>query len=291
MSDGAYPCRLCQSANTRLIRHGNSGDNLTAERFRITDADYGITADLYQCDDCRFRFCPTVDNVTAYYREMEDAAYEATRRERALQTRDILALAGKYKNGGRLLDVGAGSGILVEQAKNFSFDPVGIEPSRSLSKTAQALDLPVMTGVLPQASFANAFDVVTLIDVIEHVESPRTLLEEAGKCMAPSAICIIVTPDVGSLAARLMGYRWWHYRLAHIGYFDRQSLGWLVHACGMKITETCRPGWHFPASYLIRRVMRYFPEFLRCEPPAWTDRVTIPLNLLDSLLVVCKKET
>jgi 2-polyprenyl-3-methyl-5-hydroxy-6-metoxy-1,4-benzoquinol methylase len=264
---------------------------VSADRFRITDADYGITADLYQCEDCQFRFCPTVRNVTAFYEAMEDAAYEATRKERALQTRDILALARKYKNGGKLLDVGAGSGILVEQAKNFSFDPVGIEPSKSLSGIAQTLKLPVITGVLPQVSFANAFDVVMLIDVIEHVEYPGALLREAGNCMAKDAICIIVTPDVGSLAARLMGYRWWHYRLAHIGYFNQHSLAWLAHASGMKITGTCRPGWHFPASYLIRRVMRYFPEFARFEPPAWTDRVTIPLNLLDSLLVVCKKET
>jgi len=263
---------------------------MTADQFRITDANYGITADLYQCEDCQYRFCPTVNNVTAFYEEMEDAAYEATRNERALQTRDILALARKYKNGGKLLDVGAGSGILVEQARNFSFDPMGIEPSRSLSNTAQTLGLPVITGILPQPSFAKAFDVVTLIDVIEHVESPCTLLREAGNCMANDAICIIVTPDVGSLAARLMGYRWWHYRLAHIGYFNRHSLAWLVHASGMKITAIYRPGWHFPASYLVRRVMRYFPEFARFEPPAWTDRVTIPLNLLDSLLVVCKKE-
>lgn len=290
MADASCPCRLCRSTRTRLIKRGNFGIELNAEHFRITDADYGITADIYQCGDCQFRFCPTLRNVTAFYEDMADVAYEATRHERALQTRDILALARKYKNGGRLLDVGAGSGILVEQAKDFSFTPLGIEPSKSLSNIAQTLGLPVITGVLPQPSFANAFDVVTLIDVIEHVEAPCTLMHEVANCMADDAICIIVTPDVGSLAAHLMGHRWWHYRLAHIGYFNRHSLAWLVHASGMKITATCRPGWHFPASYLIRRVMRYFPAFMRFDPPTWTDGIRIPLNLLDSMLVICKKE-
>lgn len=285
------PCRLCRSLNTRLVRRGNCGDGLTAERFRITDADYGVTADIYRCDDCGFLFCPTVHGVTAYYEDMEDPAYEATRSERALQARDILTIASKYKKGGRLLDVGAGSGILVEQAKDFAFAASGVEPSKSLSGIAQTRGLPVLTGVLPQPIFAHAFDIVTLIDIIEHVESPAMLLREAADCMADGALCIIVTPDAGSIAARLMGRRWWHYRLAHIGYFDRRSLDWLVRASGMKILATRRPGWHFPASYLFGRVMRYFPEWARLESPAWMDRIRIPLNLRDSILVVCKKES
>ena len=39
---------------------------------------------------------------------------------------------------------------------------------------------------------------------------------------------VIVTPDIGSLAARIMGGRWWHYRVAHINFFNRRSLAWLL---------------------------------------------------------------
>lgn len=289
MSTPPHPCWLCDSENTRLIKAGNIAGQIGASHFRITDANYGVTADLYQCASCGFRFCPTVDNVTAHYEQMEDAQYEATRNERALQTQKILQHIKTFKTGGALLDVGAGSGILVEQAIKQSFDAVGIEPSASLYKTAQALGLPMIHGVLPQASLKNRFDVVALIDVIEHVDNPRAIMREIGNCMKTDAICVVITPDVNSWAARAMRAKWWHYRLAHIGYFNEKTLQQLMATAGLEIVAVHRPGWYFPASYLLERVMRYLPAPLRIKAPAWLDRLVIPLNLFDSLLVVCKK--
>jgi len=284
-----YPCRLCESANTRLVRRGNIAGQISASHFRITDANYGVTAELHQCNVCGFRFCPTVDNVTAHYEQMEDAQYEATRNERALQTQKILHHIKTFKTKGALLDVGAGSGILVEQAIKQSFDAIGIEPSASLYETARVLGLPMIHGTLPQASLQNRFDVVALIDVIEHVDNPRALMREISNCMKPDAICVVITPDVNSWAARLMRAKWWHYRLAHIGYFNGATLQQLMTTAGLEIIAMHRPGWCFPASYLLERLMRYLPAALRIKAPAWLDRVTIPLNLFDSLLVVCKK--
>jgi len=289
MKTPPYLCWLCESKNIHLVKTGNIAGQIGASHFRITDANYGVTADIYQCNTCGFRFCPTVDNVTAHYEKMEDAQYEATRNERALQTQQILQQIKKFKIGGALLDVGAGSGILVEQAIKQSFDAVGIEPSASLYETATALGLPMIHGTLPQVSLLNRFDVVALIDVIEHVDNPRALMREISYCMQADAICVVITPDVNSWAARLMRAKWWHYRLAHIGYFDEKTLRQLVTTAGLEVIATHRPGWYFPASYLLERLLRYLPAALRIKAPAWLDQVVIPLNLFDSLLVVCKK--
>lgn len=285
------PCPLCGSSNTRLLRSGNFDGRLDPARLRITDAAYGVTADLHGCERCGFRFCPTLRGVTAQYAQMDDPGYEATRAERALQARDLLRIAARHRSGGKLLDIGAGSGILVEQAHDFGFVAQGIEPSRPLSQIAQDLGLAVTCGVLPQPGLARTFDVVTLIDVIEHVEDPAGLLRQAADCLVEGGICILVTPDVDALAAHLMGRRWWHYRLAHIGYFNRRTLALLAKTCGLRIVETRRPGWHFPASYLFRRILGYFPAWMRFAPPAWMDGIRIPLNLRDSMLAVCRKES
>ena len=77
----------------------------------------------------------------------------------------------------------------------------------------------------PTPSSPGPFEVVTLIDVIEHVPDPVDLMRRIKSVMAPDGICVVVTPDVNSVAARLMGWKWWHFRAAHIGYFNKSTLG------------------------------------------------------------------
>jgi hypothetical protein len=36
--------------------------------------------------------------------------------------------------------------------------------------------------------------------------------------------------------------------------------------------------------------MQYLPGFLRMKAPRFLDRITVPLNLFDSLLVICRKQ-
>lgn len=289
MSALTIACWLCHSEQVRMKRKGHLAEPLHPEHFRITATDYGITGDIYECSHCGFLFCPTVGNVLSHYERMTDSGYEATRNERALQAKQLLKKISRHKPRGDLLDVGAGSGILVEQALHETYNALGIEPSLALSQTAQNLHLPVRTGILPQPDFRNRFDVVTLIDVIEHVDMPRALLAEAVACMKDDGICAIATPDVASLAARIMQKKWWHYRLAHIGYFDRATLAKLAESVGLEIIALYRPAWYFPADYLGERLLSYLPPWLRIRPPKWLGRLTIPLNLFDSLLVVCRK--
>ena len=81
----------------------------------------------------------------------------------------------RYKKAATLLDVGAGSGILVEEALAFGFAARGVEPSNPLQATAAQRGLPVTRGVLPplpEFSRGHGDEVVTLIDVIEHVPNP-----------------------------------------------------------------------------------------------------------------------
>lgn len=290
MNKSAYRCWLCNSQNTYRSKAGNLRSEISSDDFRITDANYGVTADIYTCADCSFKFCPTVADALTFYKNMGDTTYETTRAERSLQAKKILHRIKRFKTNGRLLDVGAGSGILVEQALALGYDASGVEPSESLSESAQKLKLPVITGTLPLPTLQHPFDVVTLIDVIEHVDQPLAMLEEVSKCLRQDGICILVTPDVSSFAAHIMRGKWWHYRLAHIGYFDRKTLQQLTASTGFEIIATYRPAWYFPANYLAERLLRYVPGASRITPPAWLEKITIPLNLFDSLLVVCKKK-
>jgi SAM-dependent methyltransferase len=282
-------CWVCGSQSLSLVKPGNLPDNLAADAFQITDSRYGQTADIFKCSDCGFLECPTLPDVLNFYAEMDDTGYEDTRAERALQAEGLLKALLKVKPGGRLLDVGAGSGILVAAAKKIGFDAQGIEPSVALQRRAVENDIPVKLGILPSADVTGPFDSITLVDVIEHVPDPVGLLTDISTMLSEDGVCMVVTPDVKSQSARIMGWRWWHFRIAHIGYFDRSTLTRAINAAGMDIVSIGRPTWYFPAKYLIERVFSYLPSWLRLPVPSIFSRLTIPLNLFDSYTVLCRK--
>lgn len=285
-----FVCWVCGSDNLDLAKPGNLPDNLGADAFQITDSRYGQTADIYKCANCGFMECPALPDVLDYYAEMDDLGYEDTRSERTLQAQGLLKALIKAKPEGRLLDVGAGSGILVAAAQKIGFDAQGIEPSTPLQRRAVENGLPVKLGILPSPDITGPFDAVTLVDVIEHVPDPVGLLREIRAELAEDGVCMVVTPDVKSLSARVMGWRWWHFRIAHIGYFDRSTLTRAINAAGMEVVSTGRPIWYFPANYLIERAFSYLPGWLRLPIPGFFGRLTIPLNLFDSYTVLCRKK-
>jgi SAM-dependent methyltransferase len=282
-------CWLCGSSKPRLVKPSDFGASLKAEDFKITDASYGSTAAIYECTQCGFLYCPTAPDVLPFYQEMSDTEYERTRPERSIQARQLLRKVAKFKNFGRLLDVGAGTGILVEAARDEGYLAEGVEPSEWLQAQAVERGLDVTLGVLPHADLKGPYDVVAAVDVIEHVNDPLSLLRNIQTVLAPNGIGIVVTPDAASLAARLLGKRWWHYRPAHISYFTKQTLFLALKNAGLRPIGTFRPRWYFPASYLFDRTMQYVPPALRSRAPKFLSRVTVPLNLFDSLLIVfCK---
>lgn len=284
-------CWVCGSSNTGLKLQGVSPQDLTPENFAITDADYGTTLSLYECGDCGFRFCPDAPDVTDYYRALQDVEYEHTRPQRALQAQRLLRLIRRYKPSGVLLDVGAGSGILVEQAAGLGYRAYGVEPSTWLVAQAHTHGAAVSEGLFPDACADTWYDIITLVDVLEHVNQPLQMLKDVVQHLAPEGIAIIVTPDVASLAARYLGKRWWHYRIAHIGYFSRQTLPLALNAAGLEPVAWHRPSWVFPLDYLLLRLGRYVPLAGKLASLRRLSSVVIPLNLLDSWMVVVKKRS
>ncbi len=284
-----HPCWLCGDTNLHLVATGIAAEAITPAHFAITDSDYGQTLTLYQCQSCGFRFCPDAGDVTHYYTDMEDTEYEHTRKQRALQARNLLHQLRRYKPSGTLLDIGAGSGILVEEAIQLGYRAHGIEPSTWLVQQASQKSIPVTHGVFPGDCPGNDYDIITLVDVLEHVHNPLALLQNTVRFLKPGGIAVIVTPDIASVAARVLGRKWWHYRIAHIGYFSRKTLLFALHKAGLRAAGWRRPTWFFPLSYLVLRLGHYVPGIRHLARWHALESITIPLNLYDSWLVIARR--
>jgi SAM-dependent methyltransferase len=62
---------------------------------------------------------------------------------------------------------------------------------------------------------SQVFDLLTCIEVIEHLENPRHLLRGAQRLLAPNGLLVITTPNIESTAGRLRFL--WTGELRHFG--------------------------------------------------------------------------
>lgn len=287
-----YTCRVCGNRGLELQRASTVTNEITSNNFAISDFQYGATLAIYKCSECELVQCPEISDILPFYEQLEDNEYENERKQRYLQAEklidQVLAVINRFDGDGlALLDVGAGSGILVEAAKRKGFTSVGVEPSSWLVNIANSYGLNVYEGTLPHVEISNKFDIIMLIDVIEHVSDPLDLLKHIKNQLSPKGLVFIVTPDSASLAARILGYRWWHFRIAHISYFTKSTLKIISTRAGLKPTIFKRPGWYFTYKYLHQRLCCYVPWWLIPPPKGPLGNAIIPLNLGDSLLMVC----
>ncbi len=92
--------------------------------------------------------------------------------------------------GGRLLDVGCGTGALVAAAREAGLEAIGVEPDPEMADLASELlgDEVVVAG-LPDLPYADhGFEAVTANFVLNHVDDPRAGARELARVAAPGGV-------------------------------------------------------------------------------------------------------
>lgn len=151
--------------------------------------------------------------------------------------------------GGRVLDVGCGSGALLARLAGRAGHRAGIELSAQAAAEAskvadEVVNLPVI-GPLP---FAPAsFDVVVCADILEHLADPAAALATVAALCRPGGAVVISVPNVAFWQARmrlLVGV--WRYEptglfdTGHLRFLTRATLVELVEGAGLRV-ERCEP--------------------------------------------------
>ena len=290
-------CPACSSPDILAFKKGNIAyQGLNEDQIKITDSRYGQYWDMSACRMCGHIFanpCPKPEFLFHLYSRVEDPLYDEEAEGRAKNfVRILRSLVKAIPGKGRLFDVGAATGILLNEARSRGWDVGGIEPSGWAVKTAQNhYGLPLLRGYFEEADMEkNSYDAVTMVDIIEHTPLPFKALAKARDILKPSGVLCLVTPDIHSPAARLAGRRWWHYRPGHLAFFSRRSLDIILKRAGFKVFKKRKYAWTFSAHYLFSRIPR-LSRFLKNERLAsFLKRISIKLALRDSFEIYARKD-
>jgi 2-polyprenyl-3-methyl-5-hydroxy-6-metoxy-1,4-benzoquinol methylase len=233
---------------------------VTADDFRITDSHYGSRWSFDVCGFCGFVFSNPflpADDLLRFYEQLDDREYAEEAEGRGRNFSIILdRLESLLPPGRKLLDVGAASGIFLNLARKRGYDVQGIEPSRSLASEARKrYGIELFNGTLDRFEIGPVFSVIVLLDILEHLADPVRFMEDVSHRMGKGGLLAVVTPDIGSLAARMAGRRWWHFRIAHVAFFNRRSLRFLLETHGFEIVLQKRYAWNFSLFYLLTRLL------------------------------------
>lgn len=160
------------------------------------------------------------------------------RTKRATYARMLARALPQVRSGGRrLLDVGCGLGFSLLAAAEAGMDATGLDPLGPEDPRGRP-GRTIVRGVLETYVPERAFDVVSLIDVIEHVRDPVATLRRASALLAPGGVLLLATNDSSSAGARLLGHRWTHYHRAHLWFFTPHTLREVTEKAGFDVLFT-----------------------------------------------------
>lgn len=110
-------------------------------------------------------------------------------------------------SSGRLLDIGCAGGVFLDEARNRGFDVFGIELNSSIAAYARSTyHVEVLATRLEDVGanqWSHHFDVVTLLDCLEHVPQPLAAMKKIAQWLRPGGFVFIRGPLSNSPVARI----------------------------------------------------------------------------------------
>jgi 2-polyprenyl-3-methyl-5-hydroxy-6-metoxy-1,4-benzoquinol methylase len=162
-------------------------------------------------------------------------------------------------NGGSLLEVGCNAGYALSVFQAHGWAVAGVEINTMTRAAARArLNTPIYE-TLDQIPECEAYDVVIMSHVLEHIIDPISFLRKMLDRVKPNGVVYVRVPNYGSYSVRYIVREKWpaFLPLQHVWYFDRQSLAGLLHAVGLNVVALyTRERFSFSASNLLKAAVK-----------------------------------
>ena len=260
-------CPVCSSTSKKILKESQYKKSITRAdllAYYKSSSDIDLKESVAKCNSCGTVYLnnrPKRELIIESYTSAIDNDFISQNIFR-IKTfkKQLRKIVKKYnhltgKNMCSILDIGCAGGAFPRAAQIMGLPVIGIEPSEYLSEWAsKEYGLDIRQGILDEQKFKKkSFSMVTLWDVLEHLPSPNNELNTIHQLLEDDGILVINVPDISSLPARIMRWKWPFYLSVHLTYFTPKTLNYLLDINGFKIVST-KPYWQvLSLEYVIKR--------------------------------------
>ena len=195
------------------------------------------------CNKCQLQFIPPYYRkrieYSQYKNEEVTAAVRAGNNWVKIQRHKLrFKFIQKFVKSGSLFDLGAGWGHFMLAGKELGYEVYGIEISEQpYLYCVNDLKLPVDHIDFFKMDETKKFDVLTMWDVLEHIDKADAFLDKCNKVVKPGGYLFLQVPQIDSYFAKRHKDNWKMMGLDHVNYFSKKTITKILEANGFEVVK------------------------------------------------------
>ena len=170
----------------------------------------------------------------------ERAFYSRIPLQRYWQRRRHQIITNLARGGGRILDIGCGSSVILQSLNNA----IGLDVQQNKLRYMRRYDVPLVRASITALPFADeSFDCLVCSQVIEHIPADPAIFTEFVRVLRPGGLLILGTPDYATIGWRVIEplYGFFApggYKDEHITHYTKTSLTDLAASHGFQLIDS-----------------------------------------------------
>lgn len=221
----------------------------------LTVKDYTVSQEQFKivtCKKCGFIFTnprPDGEVIGKYYKDESYISHTNTSKgliSKIYQEVRKFTLKGKLNlintlspQKGKLLDVGCGTGMFLNVARENGWRVNGIEPDAGARAIAEEINQIKVKEQILSSFQTETFDIISLWHVLEHIHQLNETIEWLKDRLSKHGSIIIAVPNHESKDAEIYQQQWAAYDVPrHLYHFTQKSIEELFNKHGFQLRET-----------------------------------------------------
>ena len=195
------------------------------------------------CNTCSFHFIPPYYRKKIEYTQYKNADVTAAVRAGnnwiKIQRHKLrFKFIQKFIKSGKLFDLGAGWGHFMLAGKELGYDVYGVEISEQpFLYCVNDLKLPVDHIDFFEMDESKKFDLITMWDVLEHIDKANDFLAKCSKLTKPGGYLFLQVPQIDSYFAERHKDNWKMMGLDHVNYFGKDTIRKILANNGYEVVK------------------------------------------------------
>lgn len=202
-----------------------------------------------KCHDCNLIYIsprPSASDITRLYTD-DHAVLDADaqlhfERSKRMSAAVTLSKIRKYRKSGSMLEIGPGGGFFLLEAREFGYEPFGIELNPIEARWInEKLRIPCENIALHEGSFGGKkFDIIYHRDVLSHLHDPIQVFREMNRSLNDGGLLVFETGNIADVREKYYRFFAQFSYPDHLFFFGEKSLELLLERTGFKCVYVYR---------------------------------------------------